>query len=210
MSIGSNIRKLRLLNHMTQEELGKVADVSAMAVSQWENDRAIPRMRAVNSMANYFDVTIADIIDVYIPDYTEGSYIDVPLLGSIAAGDPIEMDAVENTHPIPVSIHKKYPDAFLLLVKGESMNRILPNGSYALINPCSVVEHQGKPYAICVNGYDATIKRVKKLANGFELIPDSTDPTYEAKVYNYNEPGTETVTVIGEVVYHVLPFDWTY
>ena len=33
------------------------------------------------------------------------------------------------------------------------------------------------------------------------------DPTYETKTYNYNEPGTQTITVIGRVVYYVLPFD---
>ncbi len=34
-----------------------------------------------------------------------------------------------------------------------------------------------KAYAVCVNGFDATIKRVKPLSNGYELIPDSIDPT---------------------------------
>ena len=61
-----------------------------------------------------------------------------------------------------------------------------------------------------MNGYDATIKRVNKLNNGFELAPDSNDPTYSKQVFNYNEPGTQTITVIGEVVYFVLPFDWEF
>ena len=90
------------------------------------------------------------------------------------------------------------------------MNRVLPDGCYALIDPCEDVERDNQPYAVCVNGYDATIKRVHKLANGFELVPDSTDPTYKAKVYDYGEPETETVTVIGRVVYYVLPFDWGF
>ena len=61
---------------------------------------------------------------------------------------------------------------------------------------------------MCVNGYDATIKRVRRLQNGFELAPDSLDPTYKPTVYDFGEPGTDTVTIIGRVVYYVLPFDW--
>ena len=56
----------------------------------------------------------------------------------------------------------------------------------------------------------ATIKRVHKLANGFELIPDSTDPTYKSTIYDYGEEGTETITIIGRVVWHCVPFDWDY
>lgn len=136
--------------------------------------------------------------------------VDVPLYGAIAAGTPIEMTPVENTQPIPAKVHELHPNAFLLKVEGNSMNRVLPNGSYALIDPCKTVERDGAPYAVCVNGYDATIKRVRKLNNGFQLVPDSTDPTYETKTYNYNEPETQTITVIGRVVYYVLPVDWEF
>ncbi len=138
------------------------------------------------------------------------NYIDVPLYGSIAAGTPIEMMEVEDTFPVPAKMHDAHPEAFLLKVEGESMNRILPNGCYALVDPCETVEENGAPYAVCVNGYDATFKRVRKLNNGFELVPDSTDPTYPVQTYNYNEPGTETITVIGRVVYYALPFDWSF
>ena len=136
--------------------------------------------------------------------------VDVPLYGSIAAGTPIEMIAVEDTQQVPDKVYAAHPDAFLLRVEGESMNRILPNGCLALVDPCSEVDRDGYPYAVCVNGYDATIKRVRKLNNGFVLEPDSMDPTYEPQVFNYNEPDTMAVTVIGRVVFYVLPTDWEF
>ena len=135
---------------------------------------------------------------------------DVPLFGRIAAGKPVEMDAVKDTFAVPTSVYNAHPGSFLLRVDGESMNRILPNGCYALVDPCDEVLHSGMPYAVCVNGYDATVKRVRKLNNGFELMPDSNDPTYTSTVYNFNDPNTDTVTVIGEVVYYVLPYDWKF
>lgn len=90
------------------------------------------------------------------------------------------------------------------------MNHIIPNGCYALIDPCLGVDNDNAPYAACVSGFDATIKRVKKLENGFKLVPDSTDPTFPVQTFSYNEPGTKEVTIIGRVVWHVIPFDWDY
>lgn len=49
---------------------------------------------------------------------------------------------------------------------------------------------------------------MQRLANGFMLSPDSTDPTYKPKVYDYDEEGTETITVIGRVVWYCVPFDF--
>lgn len=135
------------------------------------------------------------------------AWVSIPLYGAIAAGQPIEMQSVENTFVIPAEMADRYPNSFLLKVIGESMNRVIPNGAYALINPKkSTVD--GKAYAVCVNGYDATIKRVRTLANGIELYPDSTDPTIKPMVFDYDDPDAETVTVIGEVVWYVVPFDY--
>lgn len=136
-------------------------------------------------------------------------FVSIPLYGAIAAGTPMEMIPVDDFHPIPSRIKEKYPDAFLLRVEGDSMNRVLPNGSYALVAPGRkepVIDNHA--YAVCVNGYDATIKRVKKLANGIELIPDSIDPTYKPKVYDYGLEETETITIIGEIVWYTIPFDF--
>ena len=154
--------------------------------------------------------SLTDFHELKLKSQTRPKYVEVPLFSRIAAGKPIEMEDYEDTFPIPAFIHDRYPDAKLLKVDGESMNRILPNGCYALVDPCDEVLHDGKPYAVCVNGYDATVKRVRKLNNGFELVPDSTDPTYTPTVYNFNEPQTDPVTVIGEVVYYVLPYDWGF
>ena len=139
--------------------------------------------------------------------------VDVPLFGSIAAGTPLDMgnpdDRPERSFPIPSQMMSAHPSSFLLQVEGESMNRKLPNGCYALIDPMRkdpVLDNHA--YAVCVNGYDATIKRVRRLNNGFELVPDSTDPTYKPTLYDYGVEGTDTITIIGEVVWYTVPFDF--
>lgn len=63
MTIGKNIRRIRTSNDLTQEEFGAIAGVSSMAVSQWENDRAVPRMGAVQLISDYFSIPKSEIID---------------------------------------------------------------------------------------------------------------------------------------------------
>lgn len=156
------------------------------------------------------EVAIKKILDEVKQEFSCKTFVDVPLYGSIAAGKPIEMIEVDETHPVPAKVMNKYPDAFLLKVKGRSMDKVLPDGCYALIDPCEEVERENQPHAVCVNGYDATIKRVRNLANGIELDPDSTDPTFKPSVYDYADENTEEITIIGRVVYYVLPFDWGF
>lgn len=186
---------------------------SKQTVGHWVNGKNRPDIEKLAEIAALYRIPLSMIINGGVSEskiMPQTFTVEVPLFGRIAAGQPLEMDAVDSTFGIPQAVYDRYPKAFLLTVEGDSMNRAIPNGSYALINPVDEVTHDGAPYAICVNGYDATIKRVHRLNNGFELIPDSIDPTYQTKTYNYNEPGTETITVIGEVVWYTLPYDWSF
>ena len=136
-------------------------------------------------------------------------FAEVPVYGRIAAGMPVEMEEGDFGFPCPTYLRRRHPRSFFLVVDGESMNRVLPNGCYALIDPDRrdpVIS--GNAYAVCVNGYDATVKRVKVLANGIALDPDSTDPTYHPMVYDGTIEGTESITIIGEVVWYAVPFDF--
>lgn len=136
-------------------------------------------------------------------------FVDIPVYGHIAAGIPIEMDESDYDFPCPSYLTLRHPKAFFLEVEGESMNRVLPNGCLALVDP-TLRDHvvSGNAYAVCVNGHDATIKRVRVLENGVELDPDSTDPTFHPTVYDNTIPDTETITIIGEVVWYTVPFDF--
>lgn len=207
---GYKITEARVAKGWTQTELAKKIGTTQQQIARYESGENDIKSSVIIKLSAALGVTISYLLGMENASLPTNDYVDVPLYGSIAAGTPIESLPVEDTQPIPSQVHERYPNAFLLRVEGESMNRVLPNGCYALIEPCVDVERSGAPYAVCVNGYAATIKRVKKLHNGFELYPDSTDPTYKPTTYDYSESGTETVTVIGRVVYYVLPFDWDF
>lgn len=207
---GYKIAEARIAKGWSQQDLAEKMDTTQQTIQRYESGSRDIKSSVLIKLSAVLGVTISYLLGMENTSIPNNDMVEVPLYGAIAAGTPIEMVPVENSQPVPSEVRRRYPSAFLLKVEGDSMNRILPNGCYALVDPCEAVEHNGAPYAVCVNGYDATIKRVNKLNNGFELAPDSNDPTYSKQVFNYNEPGTQTITVIGEVVYFVLPFDWEF
>lgn len=207
---GYKIAEARIAKGWSQQELADRMETTQQTIQRYESGARDIKSSVLIKLSAVLDVTISYLLGLENASIPNNSTVDVPSYGSIAAGTPIEMVEVKDSQPVPVKVHERFPKAFLLKVEGESMNRILPNGSYALIDPAQKEPISGKPYAVCVNGYDATIKRVVKLSNGFELTPDSTDPTFRPTVYDFNEPGTDPVTIIGRVVFYVLPFDWEF
>ena len=135
MELGSNIKRLRVEHCLTQGELGKIAGVSPMAVSQWENGRAVPRMGAIQRMADYFGISKSSLIDDEADGFVAGSVhyevtsLTAPVYGRISAGDALEMLPVtEEAYVIP-PVAESHPDGFFLTVSGDSMDKIMPNGS---------------------------------------------------------------------------------
>ena len=207
---GYKIAEARIAKGWSQQELADRMETTQQTIQRYESGARDIKSSVLIKLSAVLDVTISYLLGLENASIPNNSTVDVPSYGAIAAGTPIEMVEVKDSQPVPVKVHERFPKAFLLKVEGESMNRILPNGSYALIDPAQKEPISGKPYAVCVNGYDATIKRVVKLSNGFELTPDSSDPTFRPTVYDFNEPGTDPVTIIGRVVLYVLPFDWEF
>lgn len=201
-----NVSKLRASKGISQRELAGRLGVSKSTVGNWEASSALPDMEMMETIADFFGVRLGALFMDDLDVSVLSPWTTARVLGSIAAGTPIEMIEADSTASIPTEIMRAHPRSFYLKVDGESMNRVLPNGCYALVDPDMRDVRDNRAYAVCVNGYDATVKRVRKLANGFQLVPDSDDPTYPVKTYNYNEEGTETITVIGEVVWYSVPF----
>lgn len=202
------IAEARKLRNITQAELAEKMKTTQQTIQRYETNQVNIRMDKMIEMSEILNVSLAYLLGMSSkPELSEASdMVPVPLLDSISADTPIEMISVDETYDIPAEIHDKYPQAFLLKVVDDSMNRVLPNGCYALINPCNEALEPMKAYAVCVNGFDATIQRVKPLSNGYELIPDSIDPTFRPQIFDFNEIDTQSVSIIGEAIWYLVPF----
>lgn len=208
MGIAENIKKLRLKHNLSQKEFGEIAGVSDKAVSTWENGLKEPRMGAIQKIADHFGILKSDIIEDKKINHTEltGDSVQMPLLGSIAAGIPLEMIPVEEMVNVPREIAEIYPDAFLLQITGDSMNKIVPPGALALIDPTKHIKN-GDIAAVSVNGYDATLKRFYKFQNGITLEPESYNPNHKTQFFNAQEQEFNPVHVKGKLVWYMAPLD---
>ncbi len=111
---------------------------------------------------------------------------EIPLIGSIAAGDPIE--AIE--HPeefinVPSNFISPHSQYFGLKVNGHSMiDKGIFDGDIAVIKKTNSVLN-GKIAAILTNNNEITLKTIKIQNNKIHLIP--ANEHYSEKVLNVNE-----------------------
>jgi len=63
--IGENLRKLRIKNELTQEKLAEAFGVSPQAISRWENNSTYPDITLLPSIANYYNVSIDELMGMY-------------------------------------------------------------------------------------------------------------------------------------------------
>ncbi|PEQ08061.1 LexA family protein [Bacillus toyonensis] len=215
MSIGKNIKKLRDKHNLSQKEFGEIAGVSDKAVSTWEKELKEPRMGAIQKIADHFGILKSDIIEDQDANVTHirpnqpeirNNCKAVPLLGSIAAGTPLEMVAAEEWINVPVEITDCHPHAFLLRVIGDSMSKVIPPNMLALIDPDVEIKN-GDIAAVAVNGFDATLKRFYKFQDGITLEPESYNPEYKTKFYDSKTQEHTPVVVKGKLVWYMAPLN---
>lgn len=98
----------------------------------------------------------------------------LPLVGRIAAGQPIE--AVQNQEEINLSEMFVGKDRYALQIKGDSMIDIgILDGDIVIVEPRSTAEF-GDIIVALIDNEDATLKRFKKLKDGrIELSPENQD-----------------------------------
>ena len=187
MSIAENIKKIRLEHGLSQAELGKIAGVSDKAVSTWELGTKIPRMGAVEKMANYFVIPKIAIVDdapaattsrPIPPGFQPMPEMDwVPLVGRIACGTPIT--AEENVEQM-VCVPSRWHSTFTLTCKGDSMEPRIHDGDLALVHKQDTLENGDLGVLIYGDEGEGTLKRYLQRGNCVVLQP--FNPTYKEMV----------------------------
>lgn len=121
-----------------------------------------------------------------------------PVYGRISAGQPNwAEECIEGRIPIdPDLMNIVDPEeCYFLHVNGESMNKIVKNGGFALIRKTAWVEN-GEIAVVLVNGFDATLKKFSKQGDLAILEPMSDDPNFTTQVY-----GNDTeIKIIGKYI----------
>lgn len=187
MSTGSNIKRLREQHGLTQEQLGKMVDVSRSTITQWERGWTTPRMGNVQLLAGALGVSTADIIadelppsNAIKPATAKPAY--APLLGRVHAGEAQEPDVLHDAIPVPYEIIKRHPRGYFLQVEGDCMDNVYPEGCYILIDP-EQRPSNGSIAVVSIDGADYVMRRLYRGANTLILSPDSHNDEHEDMVF---------------------------
>lgn len=205
----NNIRKLRVNKGLTQRQLAEMVSVEQTAVSKWETGTSVPSRETEHKLAEIFNVSLDQLAgreDIVIGN--EGviknnfynkfhnihpvENIKIPMLGNIAAGEPIEI--LEEREIFILSGSDIKAD-FCLTVQGDSMigARIF-DGDIVFIKQQPDVRN-GQIAAVRIDN-EATLKRVYKQNGTISLI--SENPLYPPIVINGRDG--KDVSIIGLAV----------
>lgn len=119
--------------------------------------------------------------------------INLPLVGSIAAGSPIlAQENIEDYIGLP-SAYINGKDCFMLKIKGDSMVDVgIMDKDYIIVDAADTRADNGKIVVALINGESATVKTIEKKNGKIWLIPQNS--AYEPMIF---EP--DQVKVMGSV-----------
>lgn len=209
-TFGERLRELRKAMGMKQKELAAAVQMGESTISMYEMEKREPDIETLEMFSDFFNVDINYILGrsettTYIPS-TQSRFIvrKVPVYGRIPAGTPFE--AIQETYgevDVPTQFRSK-EDLFGLLVVGDSMNRVIPDGYIALLQKTDVLEN-GEIGAVLINGYDATLKKFYKLTDYVVLEPLSYNPDHKPTMIGQDSP---EIRVIGKLLWACTAKEW--
>ncbi|EGQ2705946.1 helix-turn-helix domain-containing protein [Staphylococcus pseudintermedius] len=196
-----NLKYLRKKHDMEQIDLAKkLGRKSASSISEWEKGKYTPKMKTLSELARLFNVSINDLMEKDLSNTK--IQIDtlpvtaIPVVAKISAGLPIytEENIIEYTY-IPSQMTKGGKELFGLKVSGDSMDKEFREGDVVVVEKDSVVEN-GQIGVVNVNGYNATVKRIRYNEDKIILLPESNNSDHLPQVYTNDDE----IKVVGKVV----------
>ncbi len=106
-----------------------------------------------------------------LPSRSGGRAVEVPLLGYVAAGMPIEAVAGNESIAIPESLISGKRDTYVLRVRGDSMiDEQIRDGDWVVVEDRKAADN-GEMVIALVGGEDATLKKFYKENGRIRLQP---------------------------------------
>lgn len=179
---------------------------SKSTIYRYMNAQMSPKITTIKILANFYNVNPVWLMGYDVPmengneniNLSSGVIYACPVYGRISAGQPNwAEECIEGRLPIDPNLMGIIDpeECYFLRVNGESMNKIIRNGAYALIRKTDWVEN-GEIAVVLVNGFDATLKKFTKNGDVIVLEPMSTDDTIQTQIYTKDTP----IKIIGKYI----------
>lgn len=197
----------------TSNELARKVGSSKSTISRYLNKSRQFPVNKVDDYAKVFNVT-----PEYILGFDEDSFeVDlgttthkVTYYGKVSAGN-FEGVAIDNRElDVPdIAFNGRNPkECIALQVNGDSMNKILANGSYIIIHDY----RRNQDYRLNNNdilvlrlGGEYTVKRVRRTETKLHLDPVSYSDEFKTNTFDLES--LEEIEVIGKVIYNYQIFE---
>lgn len=159
------------------------------------------KVENVIKICNGLNIRPEDIMDIKKPEPIESSIETlpvkkIPVVSKISAGLPIysEENLIDYIYFATNKLNSD-KEEFGLKVSGDSMDKIFQDGDIVVVEKDSVVEN-GQLGVVMINGYNATVKRIRYNGDQIILIPESNNSSHYPQVYGKDDE----VKIIGRVV----------
>lgn len=199
----NNLKKLREQHGFNMKEIAIELGIPYTTYVGYEKGEREPNSDVLIKIANYYNTSVDYILgvtttkDIFsIPNIIPiPKTKNVPLLGTIACGEPILAEEnIENY----VTVDSKANVDFALKCKGDSMiNARIFDGDIVYIHSQPDVEN-GEIAAVLIDN-EATLKKVHKYPNKLVLSP--CNPMYDDLVYT--EDQLNDIRILGKAVIFV-------
>lgn len=206
--ISERIKQLRKQNKWTQQDLANRLHVGKTTVSNYETGHSDPNIDMINQLSKIFGVSIGslmgepnDTVEMLGQAVTMNKY---PYIDDyVSAGSPVTIEGMKDVPNIyvPDELLGSYAGSkrlFFLKVNGESMNKIIPNGStIGVISYDSINDiKNGDIVVYATEDHSFAVKYFYKEENKLIFKPSSTYHYYYDKAFDIND----NIRIIGKVV----------
>ncbi len=191
------LKVLRKKAGYTQADVAAMLGIDRSTYAKYETGQSEPNFEMLQKLSTLFHASIEFLINgASQPASTGGTW--VPVLGEVAAGIPIEaVEDIVDYEEIDAALAAT-GDFFGLRIKGSSMEPRIREGDVVIVRKQDNAD-TGDTVVALVNGDSATVKRLKKEADGsMWLLPNN--PAYDPQHFTPTEILEKPVHIIGKVV----------
>ena len=200
MGIGTRIKEIRTLKQLSQEELAlKMGYKSRTSINKIELGLADVSSSKVQEFAKVLGVSTSYLMGWENQTKTKQKGVKIPVLGTIPAGIPIEaIEEVLDYEEISEEManHGTY---FALKVKGNSMLPTIKDGDVVIVRQQDDAD-SGKICVVMINGFDATLKEIKKDPQGLWVLPHNPECDFKPSFFSNRQVDDVPVRIIGVAV----------
>jgi repressor LexA len=127
-----------------------------------------------------------------VPVQTGTRSLELPLLGYVAAGAPIEAVAGTETIAVPESLVGKH-DSYVLRVRGDSMiDEQIRDGDFVIVEDRKTAQN-GEMVIALLHGAEVTLKKLYRENGAVRLQP--ANPTMQAMIFDADQVQVQGVVV---------------